>query len=257
MIRRFNYTGRIKIRRADVKIRSKVLSGILHFDAFLNLNNYSLPADALVFIEAYRQTTWIRFAFGTVGCIQAPPEEQRLLKDFETADSILFRIKVTQSNDEHVILASADHISMVEPQDVSGIESLLHVKPDDLGDEMWQLDLIGEPPILIVNKNVVADWRQLATSPIFIALVYPDVLRQILVKILSEGFRDLDDKEDWRSKWLMFATIFPNVDVKLPDKGADYDAIIDWVDDVIIQFTRKLLLKEKFAKAWHDREEGI
>jgi hypothetical protein len=31
-----------------------------------------LPTDAKVFVEAYRQTNWMRFDFGTIGAVQAP-----------------------------------------------------------------------------------------------------------------------------------------------------------------------------------------
>ena len=57
-ISRFNYTGLRKINRRDVRI---TLQGVednrYQFVAELSLAEYRFPADSLVFIEAYRQTT--------------------------------------------------------------------------------------------------------------------------------------------------------------------------------------------------------
>jgi hypothetical protein len=72
-IRRINSTGRKKIVREDARIFVRTDSdGVLTFDAVLDLTNYNLPEDACVFVEAYRQTTFMRFPHGTVGAPQPP-----------------------------------------------------------------------------------------------------------------------------------------------------------------------------------------
>ena len=64
MNRRFNYTGRIRIRRKDLTICLREQDGILSFDADLSaLVDYELPPESFVFVEAYRQTNWMRFPF--------------------------------------------------------------------------------------------------------------------------------------------------------------------------------------------------
>ena len=251
MIRRLNYTGRIKIFRSDLRLATREVGGALSFDADLRLIDYELPAEALVFVEAYRQTTWMRFSFGTVAAMQPPVD--RWLHEFDSPDGILFRVKVTQAKDEHVLLAVADRIPLAQPDQNADRESLLEVEPVELGDELWRLDLDGEPR-LQVNSTAAADWRQLAKSPVFVALVYPAVLRQILVNILQQKHRDTDDDSDWRSKWLRFATLLPGVDPELPAKDADEDESKRWADDVVAAFAKKLTLKEKFKTAWETRE---
>ena len=53
MIRRFNYTDRLRIRRSDVRIVLREEDGKLEFDADLRaLADYDLPPDSLVFVEA-------------------------------------------------------------------------------------------------------------------------------------------------------------------------------------------------------------
>lgn len=248
MIRRLNYTGRVKIHRTDLKLTTREDGGVFGFDASLDLKDYELPAEALVFVEAYRQTSWMRFPFGTVANLQAP--ENRVLSEFESVEGILFRVKVTQAKDEHILLAVADRIPLALPDDDANRESILPVYPAELGDELWQVDMDDEPRLLI-NKSATADWRQLAQSPIFVSLVYPAVLRQIVTSILVEGYTDIDDETEWRSKWLRFSVLLPGVDPELPDKDKGENAISQWVEDAVAAFAKKLMLKEKFAEAWH------
>lgn len=247
MIRRLNYTGRIKIHRTDLKLATHEGNGAFSFDAKLHLIDYELPAEALVFVEAYRQTVWMRFPFGTVANLQPP--ENLMLSEFESVEHIKFRVKVTQAQDEHILLAVADRIPLALPDEDADRESLLPVQAADLGDELWRVDLQDEP-CLLVNKSATSDWRQLAQSSVFISLVYPAVLRQILASILVEGYRDTDDETEWRSKWLRFATLLPSVDPEIPKKDDGDDAALRWAEDAVAAFAKKLTLKEKFAGAW-------
>ncbi|MBI2949003.1 MAG: hypothetical protein HYY23_15285 [Verrucomicrobia bacterium] len=255
MIRRLNYTGRIKIRRGDVRLTTREVDGVWAFDADLRLKDYELPADALVFVEAYRQTSWMRFPFGTVAAIHAPPLEKRRLIEFDSVEGIRFRVKVTQPHDEHILLAAADRIPLGEPEDDANKESLLPVVPFELGDELWQVDLDDEPRLL-VNKSASADWRLMALSPVFVSLVYPAVLREVLRSVLASGHRDTEDDSEWRSKWLRFATLLPGVDPEPPSEDDGEDAALRWVNDAVAAFAKKLALKEKFFAAWHLKEGG-
>src|SRR5258708_5063469 len=106
MIRRFNYTDRLRIRRSDIRIVLREKDGQLEFDADLrSLAEYDLPPDSFVFVEAYRQTNWMRFDFGQLGAIS--PDANRVLSQFDSADGILFRVKVTPNGDTHTLLAEA------------------------------------------------------------------------------------------------------------------------------------------------------
>lgn len=250
MIRRLNYTGRVKIDRSDVRLSTHERNGGWVFEAGLQLNDYELPADAPVFVEAYRQTTWMRFGFGTVGNLRAPPADQRQLVEFDSPDGVLFRVKVTQAHDEHLLLAHADRIPLARPEDAVDRESLLPVVPADLGDELWRVSLEDEPQLL-VNKSASPDWRQMAQSPLFVSLVYPAVLRQVLTAVLIDHrCRDIDDESDWCSRWLRFAVGLPGVNPELPPEKDAEDAVRIWTDDAVAGFARKLQLREKFSGAW-------
>ena len=94
----------------------------------------------------------------------------------------------------------------------------------------------------------------MAQSPLFVSLVYPSALRQILTTVLASGHRDAEDDADWRSKWLRFATLLPGVDPEPPSEEEGEDAELRWVDEAVATFARKLGLKEKFSVAWHLKE---
>ncbi len=107
---------------------------------------------------------------------------------------------------------------------------LLAVRSQDLGREVWKLDLSDEP-LLLVNPRVVPR-RHLIQSAEFQSLVLPEILRQILIRILLiDQIREVDDSEDWTSRWLRFACSLPGL-VPLPE-FADPDEDLDWIDQVM------------------------
>src|SRR5437588_12975876 len=101
MPRRFNFTGRKKINRADALVRLYRNGNGLTFDADLRLDGYGLEqaqSPPRVYVEAYRvaSTLWRRFDFGCVGMIRPP--EDRSLDEFGVPEGILFRLKVSAAD---------------------------------------------------------------------------------------------------------------------------------------------------------------
>src|ERR1700723_2623745 len=109
MIRRLNYTGRKKIPNARFHIAILSTPGGREFEATLRLEATGLPADALIFIEAYHKSDYMRFDFGTVGSLR-PPADRRLSVFYDGA-RLLFRIKVVSVGEAGgQIIAEADQI---------------------------------------------------------------------------------------------------------------------------------------------------
>lgn len=249
-IRRFNYTGRKRLKHHDVKVFVRPSgNGVAEFDAQLSLGNYDLPPDSLISIEAYRQTSWMRFSCGTVQRVSLP--SNRKLAEFDTHEGILFRVRVTSpSEPEGLLLAEADQIHPKEPEEADEDRiSLLPAKPDDsLGDEVYRVDLEEDRPILLINARL-GDWRAVARDPVFIALAYPAAMREILKHILRiEGHFDSEDMTDWKSQWLFFAQRLPGVgDVPSDDRP---DLVNDWINDAVAAFCRHYRVAHQFQQYW-------
>lgn len=250
MIRRLNYTNRKRIRRCDARITLRYNDGHLSFDADLSqLAAYGLPAESLVFVEAYRQTSWMRFPFGTVGALRPPPD--RDLTEFDSPEGILFRVKVTHAGDSHRLLAEADQIPLAKPdEEDTAMQPLLPVKAQSLGDEVFRLDFSGDRPLLLINKDL-GNYHAIAKHPAFAALVYPSVFREVLVRVLVvDKHKDDPSSDDWRSRWLEFAKLFPGLG-ELPE-GDDVDALYDWIDKSVAEFAQKLRARQKFEEFWNE-----
>ena len=67
-VRRINFTGRKRLTAADVEIRLHDDATPLSFEVSkLSLKRHNLAEEAFVCVEAYRQSSWMRFPLGTVG----------------------------------------------------------------------------------------------------------------------------------------------------------------------------------------------
>jgi hypothetical protein len=255
MIRRINFTGRKKILREDVRISVRPdADGFLTFDASVNLREYGLPDDGQVFIEAYRQTTLMRFPYGTVVAPQPARNLPLRLTEFTTRDGLLFRVKVSAAGDAAgVLLAEADHIPVSDDEEQP--ENRIALLPpfgQNLGQELWRVDF-GSPdgPILLVNSSL-GDWKTVAASPQFRSLVYPAAMRQVLWYVYKiEKTRHSDDPDDWGSNWLRFAAALPGAG-KLPDDENDTEWE-QWIDDAVGSFARLHRMLDHF-KVFLDSE---
>jgi hypothetical protein len=250
MIRRFNYTERIRILRKDVSIKLREENGKLFFVADLSaLAEYDLPPESHVFVEAYRQTNWMRFGFGQVGAIT--PDKHRDLSQFETPEGILFRVKVTPVGDIHTLLAEADRIPLAHPELKEGERTpLLPVKPQKLGEEIFRLDFSDDRPLLLINSDA-GNYVTIGRSPEFMSLVYPNVFREILIRILLvDEHDDAANPEDWRSQWIKFASFQPGLG-ELPEAD-DVDGRNDWIEKAVSAFAKQLQARIKFAEFWKE-----
>jgi len=255
-VRRLNYTGRKRLRQRELQFAIELPpTGAPRFTANLNFDSCRLPANADVIVEAYRQTTWMRFRFGNVDDIR--PLDDPTLTEFDSAEGILFRVRVTSPIDSKgLLLAEADRIRPrigAEEEDANRIP-LLPVKPDsDLGEEIWRLDFTDRP-ILLINA-AVGDWRALAKEPVFISLVYPAVLREILGRILYvEEYCETDDLDNWRSQWLLFATRV--LGAGEPPTEDNKDRFDDWIDDSVEAFCRRFIMMNRFRTWWSEETKS-
>ncbi len=255
MLRRFNYTGRVRLLGEDVRFSLKSERELWSFDATLKLAEYELPGDALVSVEAYRQTTWMRFDYGTVAGLLVPTN--RILSEFDTPEDILFRVRVTSMGtleEPHgLLLAEADRVRLRSPEDEENPRiPLLPVLPADLGAELWRIDFENYPRLLF--NTAAGNYKRIGLDPGFVAVVYPAALREVLGRILHrEGYRDIDDLNDWQAQWLRFAAEVLEIG-EPPAEGEGEDADDDWIEKAAAAFARKHALLDKFKTFWNEED---
>ena len=259
MIRRLNFTGRSKIPLKRISM-TLLPSGNGHrkaFDAEYDLQGLGLHPDAHVYVEAYNRSQYMRFDCGTVGAPVMPANRE--LTQIDPTARPLFRVKVVDKSSELArILAVADKIIPIDQTDTEqDRRSLVYVRFVDLGNRIWELDLDCDWPELQINERI-EDRREIARSDeAFQALVYPQVVRQILTKIIDEGSDDEDtDPNDWPSLWLRFARSLPNVG-PLPEgtgEAADLEKQ-NWVDRAVDSFCGHIHTLDKFLSL-HPPMEG-
>jgi len=240
-VRRVNSTGRKKILREDAVVFLRHDSdGILSFDAELNLGDYDLSQDANVFVEAYRQTTFMRFDHGTVTSPHPAEGTCRQLTEFQVGDALHFRVKVTSATGRPgLLLAEADRISPRDDQERPDQRiPLLPPFGTDLGDEAWRVDFSDVAgPLLLINDRM-GDWKRIASLPLFRGLVYPAAMREVLTYILCiEGEYDRGDGDSWQSRWINFAEQLGVGDA--PGSEDPNEDKLKWIDNSVEIFSRR------------------
>ncbi len=241
MQRRFNYTGRQRIRKNDISFSITADDeGNEKFHADIHLGSYELPPDAKVWVEAYDRNALMRFPFGTAA--QPNSEISTQLTDFRDTDSCYFRVKVVDPLRRSRLLAVADSVTPSHRQDEDvAAKSLLSVTTRGLESVPWKLEFQpADHPLLVINNRIDAG-KSLARSNLFFqALVLPAIFDQVLRQILFEQkyvpAESPDDEDLWKEGWLDFAGCLPgntrlSIDQEIPDDEKE-----KWIEDARIGF---------------------
>lgn len=256
MIRRLNFTGRRKLSRADVTIRLAAgADGRPVVHASFDLASHGLPPASRLFVEAYRQTSWQRFDFGTVAV--PGPREAAVLRAFATAQGVKFRVRVVEAEPTGRaprILAHADDLRPASPAKGRGGLSLLPVDWGELTTHTWKLEVDEESgPLLLVSRTLVPDRESFVGSREFVSLVLPSLLATVLSRaLLRAGEVEGDEAEGWAADWLRLARSLPGVGAP-PERGrgsALGDDEEDWVEAAVDAFARNHGVAERFAAWW-------
>ena len=242
MKRTFNFTGRKNINREDVAVTLVRTPTALSFNANPNLEGYSFPGDADIWIEIYRGNLIKQCYWGKVSQPEAPLD--RDLSVFEVPDGIQFRLRVVSLADGNLLkmLGEADHVTSKDTEDnPDNRKPLITPVPDDRGQQLWKIDFIADPPVLLINNQAKDGWKDIARSSVFIALVYPQVMRSMLSKILIEDEWD-EDGADWQDNWMHFAK--RNYTAKVLPAVSDHEGRERWIEDAVDAFASIKNLKD-------------
>lgn len=249
MIRRFNFTERKRIDQSQVavKIEDRDDGAPASFMAAFDLQGLDLPPDADVTIEAYSGRTALRFPWGKVKAL-TPPLDRRLV-DLPTNPS--FRVKVVAPDRSGALLAMANR---VRPDRQKHRRSLVWVKREDLGQEVWRLQFaVPGEPTLLVNENIPGI-DDVVHDGAFLGLVMPEVLRAMLVRALIVDEYDVEDEDgDWREV-MNFVRGFYNEPLA-PDQDMDERVIcMEWIDGAVAAFAkRQFHARDRYAATLRQR----
>ena len=244
MIREFNYTQRKRIesRHLNVQLLKPLDGGVHSFNLDLNLEDLQLPPDAPLVVEASRGSSMMRFRWGTVGCPEVP--DNRELSEVGIVPN--FRVMALSPDDSRRILALADRVRPAwQPEDSPGPRELIYLSEEDLGQEIWKLDLGHEEdlPVLRVNSRIDGISRTVRQDPAFRSLVFPEVVRAVLTKALLIEGADPGDEEGYLNGWLGFVSQFYSVECPgtsefEPDETTNNLALQEWIEGALVAFTQ-------------------
>jgi hypothetical protein len=251
MLRKLNFTERVKIPRTSVRVTlRRDETGTLVFDPQLSFENLDVVPSARVFIEAYYRTSFMRFDCGSAGAF-APPDDRRLT-DLDRTSLVRFRVKIVDNTGgEHRIIAVADDLLVSEelPQSAGRVPLLPVNFSDTLGQQAWRIAFEATGPVLELNNRIVNVKDVARRDAAFFALVYPAAIRLVLTQILLvDGHDAHEEGDEWWNLWLRWAARFSSN--TLPD---DAEEAAFWIDEVVAGFCNEQASIDRWRAA---RAEG-
>jgi hypothetical protein len=260
MIRTLNFTGRKRIPREAARITLRAEAGsAIAFDVELTLDGMELPPAAQVFVEAAFKTAFMRFDCGTVAKFEPPLE--RLLNRLPQPQLAHFRVKVVEPSNigPGRLLAVADGITPegFKVGDRRRVFLFRVSYVSDLIDELWRLDFDDAGPILELQQMI--GMKEIARQEAFMALVYPELVRQILRQVLFvEKIDDpYADSDSWQARWLRFGAIQAGARLPALDAGVAGQEHEEWITAAASGFSRRLRLVAKFKKRFAGVEADV
>jgi hypothetical protein len=244
--RRINSTGRKKISqdKIDLRILSIVPGEPLRAKIGLDLDSLSLPASAVVSVEAYHRSTAMRFECGTVGTKKIP--ETLSLNELDQAGGVLFRIKIVdQESQPGKILASADRVRPSIEGERVGRKSIFPVDYRDLGQEVWRVEIDDDAgPTLLLNSKIPALMHRINENPLIAGALLPAAFRLVLEHFAHNPAEDDEGGAGWKADWRRFCSEGLGVEDD-PEDLEDEDAIDVWVDEAVRRYCETRAFVEK------------
>ena len=231
MKRSINSTGRQRITHNMVtfEITRTANGDPVNFSANLEaLKSMGLPTSARVSVEPYSGQSSMRFDFGAIGAMAAPKDTR--LDEIDRGGEIIFRIKVIDDAAGKLgkLLASGDRIPASTGSDEgNGPLPLLPVKPEDLGERIWDVSTAHGPrPHLLVNSRIPDLQGRILSDPLLKGSILIEAFRLVLTAMLEMG-----DEPPWFDDWKAYVNDvlkvpFPE-DLSQQDDDGERDALIN------------------------------
>ena len=225
----FNYTGRKKIKRKDIKIALERQESEARVEK-IDLSGLGIDENAEIMIEIETGKTGLkRESLGAVGKLDLPVAFP--IDDFDFSD-VSFRIKVIDSKGDSpnaLILADADNL---KPDSGDFADSLLEVKPsEDLGQRIWKIEFTAGRPELLINSSL-DDWQGVGKSDLFQSLIFPQVVFEIARWLRSFQTWEDDAPEGLWRKLFKSIGYDPDKEPQRKDFNGNDNADEEYADDV-------------------------
>lgn len=253
-VQRINFTQRSRLTReqANVTIHPDGEEQPATFEAQLNLADFrETSGDARVFVEAYHQTTRMRFDYGTVAACSPPPPAKLRLTEFLDWRDIRFRVKVTDVRETPgKLIAWADRIRPQGPDDKDEPD-LVHFKDAELFGRLWDLEFHEDRgPVVLIEKKHGA--QEVGRDPTFQSAVFPEVLRRTLDCVYLEEQMPYPNPGHWSTLWV---DGFIKTKLGLPAppsvEGDGEPAVRKWIQQVVETFARH----HRMADLWTESKQ--
>jgi hypothetical protein len=256
---RINYTGRKRIYRENVQLRLSSEESLKLRADRIDLSDIELPGDARIILEAQVRTNLVRVECGTVAKPELPCGQP--LPEFDSPEGITFRVKVVgvSGDNDGKLLAAADGLRATTDGEEDSRQSLLPVRPADIGQLLWRLDFDDTGfPSLLINKFVPNGWNEFARQPYFRALVFPEVIRQVASWVVENLADALDNPDSPAAPWMKYFKVELGQDLSamaIPsdDEGGRQWAL-EWADEIAEKFSRKHRFLESVGKILGDEQ---
>ena len=207
MIRRFNFTGRVKIRQKSVKLEvSDINTTSVAFSCEADLLDYEFPSHASIFVEVYSKSfIRRRFSMGTIG--EPISLVSVSIPEFSNFPAFNFRIYVIDMEGHYnKILGRSSTLFSATDEDGDGETSILPIRYVDDLNQIWKLEFDADLPYLKINNKIEGIVDLVNSNEPFKHTFLPAVLREILTRlfIIDDDPFDESDVETPKGKWAIF-----------------------------------------------------
>ena len=245
MKRSFNYTNRYRMDNEwfDFSVYEQT-SGISKLTYHIKLLDSRFEG-CRCWLEIYHGSKIKRIDCGT---FTTPIENECSLMEFDKKEPVLLRIKMVDGQDKHCLIRGWRDEIRPTVYDVHGHEkkSLLPVAFKNLGNLVWKIELKESPPTLYVNDRTGINEEYVKSNPVFTALVFPQVLREILMETLKE-----DSEDEEQNDWIKFAINLVGHPYEKYESDTELNnaSKSDWIEEVIQEFSKINRLLTKFMES--------
>lgn len=242
--RTLNYTSRQRIDKQHVRAiaREHGVTGLLEIIE-LDLKHYGLPDNSPVILETRTRRDGLkRVSLGATPILEL---SNYIELDPEFFSSVRVSIKILDPNGTGKIIGLAEEIDLEIPEKLGKRSLLPTFKVDGLGERIWRLRADSDGFALEVNKyfpkvgEVVHE-----NNPAFLALVMPEVIRQIAYLVATETS---EVAQTIQEKWnRLFEECYADTE------GWRSERPQDWADAVAKALSEKFNVLNSYRSFWRE-----